>query len=153
MDRIFKPGEVDALIPKLESVITHMLATHERVQDLAHSRPRLGNSPSPAQVAESARIRSQIEFLLGAVQEDVESIGRLGGIVKDLFMGLVDFPGVVDGEDVWLCWKRGEKKVRYWHPLNAGFSERRPLERWELWPGHNVLKGNYDRSHGTPGSQ
>jgi len=144
---------VDALIPRLESLFAHMVATQERAQELAAHRPRLGATPSAAQVADAARIRSQIEFLLTGVQEDLETVGRMGGVVKDLFMGLVDFPGLVHGEEVWLCWRRGEKTVQFWHPLDAGFTARQSLGRWELTPGHNVLKGNYDRSHGTPNSQ
>ena len=46
-------------------------------------------------------------------------------------MGLVDFPGNVDGQDVWLCWKRGETKVNFWHPLDAGYNERQSLQRSE----------------------
>jgi len=51
--------------------------------------------------------------------------------VKDLLMGLVDFLGRVEGEEVWLCWKRGEKKINFWHPLYAGFTERQSLGRSE----------------------
>jgi hypothetical protein len=129
MDKIFKPQEVDSLIPRLESIFQHMDGCQKRTQELATSRPPLGATPGPAEIAESARIRSQMEFLLQVVQEDVELIGGLGGVVKDLGAGLVDFPGRVDGEDVWLCWKRGESKIDFWHPLYAGFSERRTLRR------------------------
>ena len=97
-------------------------------------RPPEGADPSAAEVAEAARVRSQIEFLLEGVQEDVEIIARMGGVVKDLFMGLVDFLGKVDGEEVWLCWKRGEKKIQFWHPHYAGFSERQALGRAENKP-------------------
>jgi len=129
MDKVFKPQEVDTLIPKLESVFAHMEVCQRRTHELATSRPPMGAEPTPVEVAESARIRSQMEFLLGAVQEDIALIGDLGGMVKDLSMGLVDFPGRMNGEDVWLCWKRGETKVDYWHPLYAGFSERRAIRR------------------------
>ncbi len=72
-----------------------------------------------------------MEFLLQAVQEDIELVGQMGAVVKDVDAGLVDFPGRVEGEDVWLCWKRGEKKVHFWHALYAGYSERQALKRSE----------------------
>ena len=52
-------------------------------------------------------------------------------MVKDVQAGLVDFLGRVDGQEVYLCWKRGETKVRFWHPLHAGYSERQTLKRGE----------------------
>jgi len=72
-----------------------------------------------------------MEFLLGVIQEDINLVADMGGVVKDLFMGLVDFLGRVNGEEVWLCWKRGEKKIDFWHPLSAGFMERQTLGRSE----------------------
>jgi hypothetical protein len=129
MDRIFKPHEIDAMIPKLEGIFAHIEACQKRTQELASSRPVKGAAFTAAEIAESARIRSQMEFLLGVIQEDINNIGEMGGVVKDLVMGLVDFLGRVQGEEVWLCWKRGEKKVDFWHPLQAGFTERQTLGR------------------------
>jgi hypothetical protein len=131
MEKIFKPYEVDALIPKLDAIFEHMEACQKRIQELAKSRPAEGAHLTAAEIADSARIRSQMEFLLGVVQEDINLITDLGGVVKDLLMGLVDFLGRVAGEEVWLCWKRGEKKVNFWHPLYAGFTERQTLGRPE----------------------
>ena len=100
-----------------------MDACQKRTHELAATRPPpASESRQPVEVADSARIRSQMEFLLQAVQEDIEIVGQLGGVVKDVEGGLVDFPGRVEGEDVWLCWKRGESKIHFWHPLYAGFS-------------------------------
>src|SRR5258705_6490745 len=117
MDKIFTPREVDALLPKLEGIFQHMDACQKRTHELATARPALSAQSTASEVADSARIRSQMEFLLQAVQEDIELVGQMGAVVKDVDAGLVDFPGRVEGEDVWLCWKRGEKKVHFWHAL------------------------------------
>ena len=53
----------------------------------------------------------------------------LGCLVKDVPMGLVDFHGIVDGEIVFLCWKRGEARIDSYHPLNGGFAARKPLPK------------------------
>jgi len=131
MDKNFTPREVDALIPQLEGIFQHMDACQKRTHELANSRPAVSAHPSPFEVAESARIRSQMEFLLQALQEDINLASQMGAVIKDVEAGLVDFPGRVEGEDVWLCWKRGEKKVRFWHPLYSGFTDRRTLKRAE----------------------
>jgi hypothetical protein len=54
-------------------------------------------------------------------------IQALGAIVKDLELGLVDFPSLRQGEEVLLCWRVGEDEIRFWHPVDEGFSGRRPL--------------------------
>jgi len=57
----------------------------------------------------------------------LQEILDLGGVTKDLGMGLVDFPGVVGGETVNLCWKAGEDEVRFWHGFDEGYGQRKPL--------------------------
>ena len=135
MDRLFTPREVDALIPKIEEAFQHMEACRKRAYELAATRPAAALRPSAAEIAESARIRSQVQFLLQAVQQDIDLVGQWGGIVKDVEAGLVDFLGLVEGEEVWLCWKRGEPRVQFWHALDAGYSGCRPLRRSEYRSG------------------
>ena len=84
---------------------------------------------SPVEVAGSQMARSQVEFLLEAIEDDVEFIFSLGGVMKDLEAGLVDFPAEIKGEEAWLCWRRGEKKVRFWHSIDQGFNQRQLLGR------------------------
>jgi hypothetical protein len=51
----------------------------------------------------------------------------MGGVTKDIALGLVDFLHLRDGREVHLCWKFGETAVRYWHGLDEGYASRRPL--------------------------
>ena len=53
---------------------------------------------------------------------------RLGGEVKDLEIGLVDFLRPAGREDILLCWKLGERNVEYWHPVDSGFRGRQPID-------------------------
>ena len=129
MSKIFTPREADALIARIEGIFLHMDSCQKRALELGAAVPPKTADPSDADIATSARLRSQIEFLLLAVQEDISLISRMGGVVKDVSVGLVDFPGRVNGEDAWLCWKRGEDKIHYWHPLYAGYSDRLTLRR------------------------
>ena len=136
MDKIFTPREVDAILPKVEKVFEHIDACRKRAQELATSpifretaSASAQESLSAVQIAESARLRSQVEFLLQAIQEDIVHVAKMGGVLKDAEAGLVDFPGFVRGEEVWLCWKRGEGKIQYWHPIYSGYSDRLTLRR------------------------
>jgi len=60
--------------------------------------------------------------------DEIDNIRTLGGEVKDLDSGLVDFPGKRGSEEILLCWKLGEKHIGYWHPVDAGFAGRRPID-------------------------
>jgi hypothetical protein len=143
MDTIFSPQDVDALLPKLENIFQHMDFYHMRARKLVSGCPMPTPQSKPAEVAEAARIQSQVEFLLHSVQEDIALISQMGGVVKDLEAGLVDFPGSFAGDDVWLCWKRGENKVRFWHTLDSGFAQRRPLYHSEERP-HRKSRGHLE---------
>jgi hypothetical protein len=61
------------------------------------------------------------------VNELVEKIESKGIILKDLKSGLVDFPAIREGKEVYLCWKNPEQKIKFWHDINAGFSGRKPV--------------------------
>ena len=71
--------------------------------------------------------REDLEKAGRRVQARLEDVARLGGVTKDLELGLVDFPHLRDGEVVNLCWKQGETSIEYWHGLDEGFARRKPL--------------------------
>ncbi len=61
-------------------------------------------------------------------REALAAIEKLGCLVKDLEIGLVDFPARRDNETVYLCWKLGEERIGYWHRVEEGFAGRKPLD-------------------------
>jgi len=64
---------------------------------------------------------------LRALREHIERLAELGILLRDPEIGLVDFPGELEGRPVYLCWKLGEDRVAHWHDLESGFAGRRPL--------------------------
>ena len=68
------------------------------------------------------RARASVEVALC-----FETLERLDLVVRDLERGLVDFPAVIDGREVYLCWRLDEPSVGHWHGVEAGFAGRRPL--------------------------
>ena len=48
--------------------------------------------------------------------------------IKDLSRGLIDFPSIIDGKEVYLCWENGEDDIEFWHELEAGYAGRTPLD-------------------------
>jgi len=61
------------------------------------------------------------------VQQGLEQVQALGGVPKDLGLGLVDFIHLRNGREVNLCWRYGEEKITHWHGLDEGYSSRKPL--------------------------
>lgn len=57
-----------------------------------------------------------------------EILEKTGVVIKSIDQGLLDFPSKRFDEDVWLCWKYGEKEIKFWHDLDSGFMGRKPVE-------------------------
>jgi hypothetical protein len=58
----------------------------------------------------------------------VHQIQDMGVLVKDINLGLLDFPALKDGREVYLCWQYGEGEIAFWHEVEAGFAGRQPIE-------------------------
>jgi hypothetical protein len=123
--RHWTPEEANQLRPIVGATVRAMrdarrlLAEHGHDTDLAlHAEATGGAWPGPE------RARASIEVALG-----FEQLERLDVVVRDLERGLVDFPAVIDGREVYLCWLLDEPMVMHWHAVESGFNGRRPLER------------------------
>ena len=77
--------------------------------------------------AERRRIRLRMQGVIDQMQAGVARIDELGVTLREIETGLVDFPALVNGRQVWLCWRLGEGDVEWWHELSDGFGGRRPL--------------------------
>jgi hypothetical protein len=73
------------------------------------------------------RLTDRQRRLEAEVREEIEAVHSVGGVIKDPRSGLVDFFSIVDGKLAFLCWKRGEDQIRYWHTVEEGYRGRRPL--------------------------
>jgi hypothetical protein len=76
----------------------------------------------------AANLQVERTRLEEAIQAAIERIHSTGCIVKDLEVGLLDFPARIDGQDVYLCWKLGEDRIRFYHRQDEGFAGRRPID-------------------------
>ena len=133
--RLFTPAEVDRLIPRLTQLLERALERHRQAQALEErlreERARVAGSGGGRLDAVEWKARAERLDGLGIeVRQILQEVLGLGGVVKDLEMGLVDFPGRRPGGDgtiVNLCWKLGEEAVGYWHGMDEGYASRKPL--------------------------
>jgi hypothetical protein len=86
----------------------------------------LGGSFPP--FAELNHKKTQRDKVAEQLARTVDEIQQTGCVIKDLEMGLVDFPSRRGGAEVYLCWKLGEARIGYWHGIEEGFAGRKPLD-------------------------
>jgi hypothetical protein len=131
--RTFTLDEAQMLLPVLESLLkqaTHGKRLMEEVdaelQEIVH-RIFL-NGGTLVNIVHLARRKAEREKAIQTVKDAVAEIDATGVQVKDLDIGLLDFPCKVEGEVVLLCWKLGESKVAHWHGTTEGFAGRKPID-------------------------
>jgi hypothetical protein len=79
-----------------------------------------------------AAVRAQHQQLAETFSSALTQIIETGCVIKDLEIGLLDFPAVIDNQDVYLCWKLGEDRIRFYHRQDEGFSGRKPIDPRDL---------------------
>ena len=131
-ERHFTPAEVEALIPRLTSIMDRVMSAHAeattRQERLRAVRQRI--EMTGGGVIDRAAWRDDaaaLERATGAAREGLDEVLALGGVPKDLGLGLVDFPHLRRGQTVNLCWKYGEQAIHFWHGLDEGYTARKPL--------------------------
>ena len=85
-----------------------------------------------------AAVRMEHNQLGEILKSALNRILEAGCIIKDLDVGLLDFPAVIDKQDVYLCWKLGEDRIRFYHRQDEGFAGRKPLDPRDLGPGDTI---------------
>jgi hypothetical protein len=132
-ERYFNREEAEELLPLIEQSLREARESKDKVEALDRELSRatteimvLGGSLPP--YGRLAANRSEREQVAGQLQEAINRILETGCLVKDLDEGLIDFPTLRDGEEVYLCWKLGEERVGYWHGIEEGFAGRKPLD-------------------------
>jgi hypothetical protein len=85
-----------------------------------------------------AAVRTEHTQLAETLKTSLDRILETGCVIKDLDVGLLDFPSVIGNEEVYLCWKLGEDRIRFYHRQDEGFAGRKPLDPRDLAPGDTV---------------
>ena len=142
MARFYDLDRANARIPELRDILELLRdqrAELIRLRDLVlerQSRVEAGTESSSGSSRSSdddeaddemRLIRLRMQGLIDQMQAGVARIDALGITLRDIESGLIDFPALVNGRQVWLCWRLGEEEVGWWHELSTGFSDRRPL--------------------------
>jgi hypothetical protein len=129
--RLFTIEQANATLPLVGAITADLVELSQDVIDRRHRLAQLtegrdlqSGDPYDEELAQVAEELQKDEARVG---EYVDELKELGIEPKSLTEGLVDFPSMMDGRLVYLCWKLGEDEVAYWHERDAGFAGRQPL--------------------------
>jgi hypothetical protein len=123
-ERHFTQEEANELLPQLTTLLSRLREAKDELTDteaheaLSEAAPTNGGGEQGRQVG--------VAFL--EVRRLLETVERSGIVLRDIDRGLVDFPALIDGREIYLCWELGEDEVAYWHELEGGYGGREPLD-------------------------
>lgn len=137
MSRFYDIDGANATLAELGPILSTLVEQRAELVRLRNNVLAQGTG-SPEPVADGAEagpavandlriLRLRMQGLIDQMAAGVARIDELGIALRDIPTGLVDFPALVNGRQVWLCWRRDEDVIHFWHELDSGFGERRPL--------------------------
>lgn len=145
MTRYYGIDEANAAIPEVERIL---IALRDQREELIARRDKVvALSPSDDTtlapgVGEQVRLlRLSMQGLIDQMQAGVARLVDMDVTLRDIASGLIDFPALVSGRPIWLCWRLGESDIEHWHAHDEGFDSRRPL---------TDLPSGTSRGSGTP---
>ena len=132
--RYFAPHEVEALLPELTETMGRLMDIHG---ELGEVRAALHQEQHRIMLAGGGILDQEtwregtrrLEELTRQIQEGIAAIVKLGGVPKDLGLGLVDFPSLLNDQEVNLCWRLGETTIDFWHGLDEGYAGRKSIDQ------------------------
>ena len=133
MPRYFTLAEAERILPKVEERIREALfikSEHQQADEEIRATTKRIFLSGGASVDRNhiAGLKTTRDSSATRLQEVCERIQELGCLVKDLDIGLLDFPTLYQGREVYLCWRLGEDRIEFWHDIEDGFRGRQPID-------------------------
>ena len=133
-DRTFTLNEAQSLLPVLESLLRTAISAKKIVDEADAEQQALQhrvflNGGMFLNIVPLARRKAERTKAEQRVKDALAEIDSIGVQVKDLGIGLLDFPCEVEGQTILLCWKLGEKAITHWHGVQEGFAGRKPIDQ------------------------
>ena len=134
MPRFFTLRQAEQLLPEVESAIRDAIALKSEYQEAEAEWQSFSRRVMMlgGVLVDHSRLQDQKdrrESIALRLKEALEKIHEYGCLVKDLDIGLIDFPTQFHGEEVYLCWKLGEPGIQFWHGVHEGFRGRKPIDQ------------------------
>ena len=118
----FTPDKASSTLPLVKRIVTDILSAGQELRELKAKR-----DSEDKENAEDSQYKQ--ERLIRSIEELVSELEQVGCYFKDwnFDVGLVDFPAIIDDEEVFLCWKSDEPELSFYHSIQEGFAGRKPI--------------------------
>ena len=132
-DRTFTLEEAHSLLPVLESLLRTAISGKKLMEEVEAEMQALThriylNGGTHVDIVAVARRKAERAKAEQRAKDALAEIDSIGVQVKDIDIGLLDFPCAVEGRVVLLCWKMGETSITHWHSTDEGFAGRKPID-------------------------
>ena len=133
MSRTFSLDEAHALLPVLKTLLERAMEAKKTAQEIEAEFQKLNHhifltGGTQVDIVKMSRRRAEGDKSVQQIKDCLAEIQSSGVQVKDLDIGLLDFPCIVDDETLLLCWKLGEERITHWHGMEEGFAGRKPID-------------------------
>lgn len=123
--KLFTVDEANALLPRIRTLMEEMFALRSKAIAM---RPDVWPVFEKAVGNGGSRAAGELLEIFRAFEIRIKTLSSLGCELKGIEQGLVDFPAILYGRQVYLCWQYDEPEITYWHDIDAGFAGRQPLK-------------------------
>jgi hypothetical protein len=127
MTKVFTVDQANRTLPLVRRIVEDIVRQYARWQECVTAIDAASASHLTASVTQVEVLQRQAQALAEEIEGYAAELADLGIEMKGPDIGLIDFPGQMNGRPVCLCWRLGEPSVQYWHELDGGFAGRRPL--------------------------
>jgi hypothetical protein len=131
-ERSFTPDEANNALEEVRPVAERLVAVRTRMRELEQAQGELvtaiGGNGGGYAASDLNAAQTELRGLADAALACVDRLEEIGVVLKDLDLGLLDFPAERGGEEVLLCWHVGEESVSTWHGLEDGYAGRKPID-------------------------
>jgi len=126
--RHFTVTQANATLPLVRRIVGDLLDTHPRWRAaIAEFEAEQARTSASGETPRAAEARLEAGRLAGEIEACLDELEQVGCLFKG-FDGLIDFPAVLDGREVFLCWRFNEPRVEHWHDVDSGFAGRQQLD-------------------------
>jgi hypothetical protein len=119
--KYFTVAEANRALVYVSKVVDEITGCYHEVMELRKQIEQVDHLDS------QNPIRVEYEGLMDSLNELIDELHQVGVELKDLELGLLDFPSVYEGREIYLCWRRGESEVSAWHEVDAGYAGRQDV--------------------------
>lgn len=129
----FDLRQAEALLPQIEGLLAAAIDCKRVLDETSRAQARMIErvaqmGGSRVNLEQAIALEKLKEQRLEQIREHIQAVQDYGVLIKDLDIGLIDFPTLIGGREAYLCWKLGEDAIRHWHYTDEGFAQRKALD-------------------------